>query len=126
MKEVILPYVSLKYVEPIVYCKYSKGVELGFPEIKGLISEIETISNKKPCLILSDVRSITSVTNEGKRMLEKYTQIPFCMGTAIFVKENRYECAQNFVNSYEPKFPFRAFDSESEAVDWLLTLSLDC
>jgi hypothetical protein len=126
MKEIIFPHVSIKYIEPIVYCKYNKGVELGFPEIKELISCAETLSNKKPCLILSDIRSIMNITSEGKRMLERYTHLPFCMGTAVFVGENKYECAQDFVSSYQPNFPFRVFNSEREAIDWLLTLSLDC
>ncbi|HVD98785.1 MAG TPA: hypothetical protein VNB90_11325 [Cytophagaceae bacterium] len=124
MNEIILSYVGIKNVEPIIYCKYNKGVELGFPEIRELILCIETLSDKKPYLIFLDISLISNITNEGKRMMERYSDLPFCMGIAIFVQENRYECAQRLVDDNKAKFPFRAFDTEQEAVDWLLSLPL--
>jgi hypothetical protein len=126
MNEFILPHVSIKVVDSIIYCKYNEGVELGFPEIIELVSSIENLSSKKPYLIFLDASSIKNITKEGKRMIEKYSHMPFCIGAAIFVRKPRYECAYNFVNSYKTKFPFRAFYSEQEAVDWLMSLSLDC
>lgn len=126
MNEIILPHVSIKLVDSIIYCKYNQGVELGFPEIIELASSIEILGSEKPYLIFLDVSLIKNITKEGKRMIERYSHIPFCMGAAIFVRKFRYECAQNFVASYKTKFPFRAFYSEKEAVDWLQSLSLDC
>jgi hypothetical protein len=126
MNEIILPNVSIKYIDPIVYCKYNEKVELGFPEIQELTLCIETLSSQKPYLIFLDVNLIVNITNEGKRMLGKYSNMPFCMGTAIFIKESRYECAHNFINNYNTKFPIRVFNSEQEAVEWLLSLPLDC
>jgi hypothetical protein len=125
MDEFILPRFSVKYVDPIIYCKYNEETELGFPEIIELASYIESLGNKKPYLIFLDVSLIRTVTNEGRRMMERYRNISFCMGTAVFVNENKYECTRNFVNSYNTKFPFRAFNAEKEAIDWLLSLSLD-
>lgn len=126
MNEVILPHVNIKNVEPIIYCNYNEGVELGFPEIKELVFYVESLSNKRPYLILLNVSLIKNITIEGKRMIERYCQIPFCMGVAIFIRKYRYECAQNFVQSYKTKFPFKAFYIEQEAIDWLESLTLDC
>ncbi len=126
MKEIVLPYVGITYDDPVSHCKFNKGVELGFPEIEEIISCVEKLNRRKPSLIFCDISLITNLTKEGRRMLEKYNNIPFCMGLAIFVNKNRYECAEDFVNNYNSKFPFRAFTTEQEAKDWLLTLSLDC
>jgi hypothetical protein len=126
MKEIVLPYVSIKFTDSIIYCKFKEGIELGFPEVKEVVSCIEGLGNEKPYLILSDVRFNTNITQQGKRMLGNYINLPFCNGTAILIDENRYECAQNFVNTYNTKYPFRAFSSEKEAENWLLSLSIDC
>ena len=126
MDEIILPHVNIKNDEPVIYCKFKEGIELGFPEIIELVSSIESLHNKRPYLILLDVSLIKNITNEGKRIIKRYSHIPFCMGVALFIRKYRYECAQNFVNSYNTKFPFRAFHSEQDAEEWLLSLSLDC
>ena len=123
MKELVLPYVSFKFIDPIVYCTCNEGIELGFPEIRELIACIETISNQNHYLILVDVRCINNITAEGRRMLKNYTHLPFCDGTALLVDESKYECAQNLVNTYSTKYPFRAFNSETEAMEWLNTFS---
>jgi hypothetical protein len=126
MKKIILPNVSLKFTDPIIYCKYTERIELGFPEIQELVSCIQRFGDKRPYLILADVRFITNITREGKRIVESYSHLPFCNGTAILVEEERYECARDFVKGYEMKYPFGAFTKEQDAVDWLLSLSIDC
>ena len=125
MNEIILPYATIRCIDPIVYCRYNKDVELGFPEIKELYSCIESIVGKKSCLIFYDVFLIGNLTNEGKRILKNYSNSVFCKGTAILIDKDRYECVQNLVNSYHLTYPFRIFNSGQDAIDWLYTLSID-
>jgi len=123
MNEINLSYVNIKYIEPIVYFIYKEGeTELGFPEIRELISHAEKLSDYKPYVTFVDVRINVNVTNEGKRMLE----MPLFRGTAILVQNNVYKLATNFLGYYnKPQYPFQAFTSEKKAIDWLLSLSLD-
>ncbi|HVD96831.1 MAG TPA: hypothetical protein VNB90_01420 [Cytophagaceae bacterium] len=125
MNEITLPYVSIKYNEPIVYFVYKDGIELGFPEIRELIACSEKLSGHKPYVTLSDVRVNISITNEGKRILEDPKNMPLFRGTAVLVKNSMYQFAVNFLNYYhKPEYPFRAFTSEKKAIEWLLSLPL--
>jgi hypothetical protein len=36
--EIELPFISIKYLEPIVFFTYKEGAELGFPKIRKLIA----------------------------------------------------------------------------------------
>ncbi|MDF2451894.1 MAG: hypothetical protein K0S26_1398 [Bacteroidota bacterium] len=121
-----LPYVTISYQEPIVYFRFMDGAELGFPEIRELISQAEKLSDFKPYLTFSDVRNDVNVTNEGKRMLENFNNMPLFRGSAVLVKNNLYRFAVDFMNYYnKPKFPFKAFTSEEKAINWLLSLPLN-
>jgi hypothetical protein len=126
MNEIELPYVSIKYKTPIVYFTYKEGAELGFPEIRELVSYAEKLSGQKPYLTFSDVRTTINITNEGKKMLEDMKNMPLFRGTAVLVHNSLYKYAANFLGNYnKPKYPFRAFTSEKKAIVWLLTLPLD-
>jgi hypothetical protein len=126
MNEISLDYVDIKYIDPIVYFVYKEGTELGFPEIRELISYSEKLSGNKPYVTFSDVRKNTKVTNEGKRILEDMKNMPLFRGTAVLVNNSLYKFAANFLHYYnKPGYPFRAFTSKKEAVEWLLTLPLD-
>src|SRR5581483_11412979 len=112
-----LPYVKIKYEEPIVYFEYKKDIELGFPEIRELISCAEILSNQKPYVTFADVRENVNITNEGKRILEDMKNMPFFRGTAVLVDNSIYKHAANFLSYYnKPKYPFRAFTSKDEAI----------
>ena len=121
-----LPYAFIKHEAPIVYFEYKEGAELGFPEIRELISCAEKLSGQKPYVTFADARVTINVTNEGKRILTDVKNMPLFRGTAALVNTNLYKEAANFFSYFSnPKYPFRAFTSKQEAIDWLLTLPLD-
>jgi hypothetical protein len=124
--EIDLPYASIKYIDPIVCFVYKEGAELGFPEIRELISCAEKLSGYKPYFTFADVRVNVNVTNEGKRVLMDMNNMPLFRGTGVLVKNSMYQFAANFLKIYnKPKYPFRAFTSEEKTIAWLLTLPLD-
>ncbi|MES2568060.1 MAG: hypothetical protein V4565_14390 [Bacteroidota bacterium] len=126
MNLIELPYVTIHYIEPIVYFKYKEGAELGFPEVRELIALSEKLSRHKPYLTYSDVTTNLNITNEGKRVLENFDNMPLFRGSAILVKNTLYQFAADFMSYYsKPKFPFRAFTSEEKALKWLQSLSLN-
>ena len=126
ISEIELPYVSISYIDPIVYFVYKEGAELGFPEIREVISYAEKLSNYKPYFTFSDARVNMNVTNEGKKIIADMKNMPLFRGTAILVSNNLYKYAANFLSFYnKPKYPFQAFTSKEDAIAWLLTLPLD-
>ncbi len=123
--EVNLPYVQIKYIEPIIYFVYKEGTELGFPEIYELISYAEKLSGQKPYVTYSDVCAGVNITNEGKRVIADLNNMPLFRGTAALVPNALYKFAANFFSPYNKmKYPFRAFTSKEEAVNWLSSLPL--
>jgi hypothetical protein len=126
LNEIDLPYAYIKYAIPIVYFEYKEGAELGFPEIRELISCAEKLSSKTPYFTFADARVTMNITNEGKRILTDLNNMPLFRGTAVLVNNNIYKFAANFLNYFNnPKYPFRAFTSKEEAINWLLTLPLN-
>jgi hypothetical protein len=125
MKTVKLPYAVINYASPIVYIKFEKEVELGFPEIRELTHHAEEISDRTPYFVLSDVSEMVSVTNEGRKLAANAKEAPLHRGTAVLVKSTLYQLAANFFSNFaKPLFPFRAFTDKQEAADWLLKLPL--
>jgi hypothetical protein len=121
MNEIILPYASLKYVAPIIYCKYNKGAELGIPEIKELLSCIGRLAGKKSYLLFIDLFSFRNTTNEGKKKLKE--QFQACKGVSIFINKDREACTQGIANTFNTmNSPVRVFTSGQDAIDWLFTL----
>lgn len=126
MSEINLPYVSIKYTDPIVYFEYKEGAELGFPEIRELITHAEKLSGQKPYVTFAEVPMSVNMTNEGKKIIADMKNMPLFRGSAVLVNNSLYKYAANFLSYYnKPKYPFRAFTSREEAIDWLLSLSLD-
>ena len=126
INEIELPYASIVCVNTIVYFTYKEGAELGFPEIRKLIDCAEKLSGHKPYVTFADARVNINVTNEGKRILSDVKNMPLFRGTAALVNNNLYKYAANFLSYYDrPKYPFRAFTSKEEAVNWLLSLPLE-
>ena len=125
MNKIELSYTSIRYKEPIVYFKYKEGTELGFPEIRELVSCAEKLSGYKPYLTFSDVRVTMNITKEGKRYVENMNNMPLFRGTAVLVKNEAYKLALNFISSLnKPQYPFKAFTNKQKAIKWLLTLPL--
>ena len=125
LEHIDLPYVSITYKCPIICFAYKEGAELGFPEIKELISHAEKLSNYKPYVTLADARVSMNITNEGKRYVSDLQNMPLFRGTAVLVKNSLYQFAVNFANTFNSnKYPFRAFTSEEKAIEWLISLSL--
>jgi hypothetical protein len=120
-----LSYVDITYDAPVVYFRYKKDAQLGFPEIRELIASAEKISGHKPYVTFSDVREGLEVTNEGKKVFADPGNMPLFRGTAVLVSNNMYKFAVDFMNTFNrPKFPFRAFVSEEKAIEWLRSLPL--
>lgn len=125
MNQVALPYVDIRYEEPIVYFTFKNDAELGFPEIREFISIAEKLAGQKPYLTLADVRGNVNITEEGKRVINDVKNMPFFRGNAIVVKNNLYKYGANFMAYFNRRdFPFKAFTDKDEAVQWLLSLPL--
>ncbi len=127
MDTIDLPYVNIKYVEPIVNYIYKEGAQLGFPEVRELIFYAEKLSGYKPYFTFADVQAANiDITNEGKRVVANVKNMPLFRGTAVLVKNSLYKFAANFLNDFnKPQYPFRAFTSKDEAIMWLLSLPRD-
>jgi hypothetical protein len=124
--EIELSYVKISYQAPIVYFTYKEGAELGFPEIRETIAYAEKLSGGKPYVTFSDVRVDMNITEEGKRFVADLNNMPLFRGTAALVKNSMYSFAVNFMNNFGKKaYPFKAFSSKDEAIDWLKSLPLD-
>src|ERR1044071_5374006 len=107
MNEIDLPYVTITYTEPIVYFVYKEGAELGFPEIRELISSAEKLSGGKPYVTFGDVRVNMNLTNEGKRYVADVRHMPLFRGTAVLVKNSFHKFAVNFLKDFSKgKYPF--------------------
>ncbi len=125
MGQIELPYVTVKYEQPIVFFYFNQDVELGFPELKELISTAETLSGNKPYVTLSDVRININLTQVGKKYLADPNHLPLFRGTAAIVKNGMMSFAANFLSYFDKKpYPFKAFTNETKAVEWLKTLDL--
>ncbi len=121
-----LSYVTITHKSPIICFAYKEGTELGFPEIKELISYAEKLSDYKPYVTLADARVNMNITNEGKRYVANTDHMPLFRGTAVLVKNSLYQLAVNFANAFNsPKYPIRAFTSEEKAIEWLMSLPLE-
>ncbi len=126
LNKIDLPYACITYIEPIVYFEYKEGAELGFPEIRKLISCAEELSSQKPYVTFADARVSINITNEGKRILSDMKNMPLFRGTAALVNNDLYKYAANLLSFYSSrKYPFRAFTSKEEAIKWLSALPLD-
>lgn len=126
MSEIELSYVTIRYEAPVVVFMFKDGAELGFPEIRELISCAEKLSDGKPYVTFSDVRVNMNITEEGKRYVSDLKNMPLFRGTAALVKNSMYSFAGNFMNYFSKKpYPFRAFITKEKAMKWLLTLPLN-
>jgi hypothetical protein len=126
MSEIMLPYVTIRYEAPIVYFTFKAGTELGFPEIRELISFTEKLTDYKPYVTFNDVRVEMNVTEEGKRVIDDVKNMPYFRGTAVVVKNSMYKYGANFLLYFNRKnYPFRAFTDKEKAIEWLLSLPLE-
>jgi hypothetical protein len=126
MSEIKLSYVTITYKEPIVYLVYEEDIELGFPEIRELISCAEKISGYKPYVTFSDLRAGVKITNEGKRFVSDIKNMPYLRGTAALVKNSFYKYAIDILSTFQKlEYPFRVFTDKQEAINWLMSLPLE-
>jgi hypothetical protein len=121
--EIDLPYSHIYYEAPIVYIEYKKDAELGFGEIRELVSKAEELSGGKSYVVLSDVRKGINVTPMGKKISGSPGTAPLHRGTAVLLSNPMLRLAANFFGKSNP-YPFRAFTDKQKAVEWLLTLPL--
>ena len=121
--DIELPYSNIYYEAPIIYIEYKKDAELGFGEIRQLISTAEKLSGGKPYVVLSDVRNGVNITPMGKKLAADPGTMPLHRGSAVLLRNNMQRLAANFFGSKNP-YPFKAFTDKQKAVEWLLTLPL--
>ena len=126
VESVKLLYASISYGAPIIYIELKEGIELGFPEINELTRAAESLSRKKPYVVLTNVPKNVNVTNEGRRASADPRTAPLHRGNAVIVENSMYQLAANFFSNFnKPIFPFKAFTDKQKAIDWLLTLPLN-
>ena len=125
MEAIELSYVTITYEAPIVYFIYKPGTQIGFPEVKELISYAEKISNYQPYVTFSDATVDMNITEEGKKYVADLNNMPLFRGTAALVKNTMYQFGANIFYGFgKKKYPFRAFTVKEEAIKWLLSLPL--
>jgi hypothetical protein len=126
MTQTELPYATISYDAPIVFCIFKDGAELGAKEIKELIAVAEKFSWSKPYFTFSDVRVNISVKPDGKSYLSDFRNMPFFRGAAVLVQSSMMSFAINFISQFQSKkYPLKAFTEKKKALQWLGTLSLD-
>jgi hypothetical protein len=120
-----LEFVKIFHKAPIIHMIFKDGAELGIPEILELNAHAEKLCDKKPYVVLTDVRVNLDVTHEGRRLAANAKACPFQRGTAVLVKNTVYQYAATLFSKFDkPEFPYRVFTDEQEALNWLLQLPL--
>lgn len=121
-----LPYVTLFYDAPVVFCRYKADHELGFPEIREMVTASERLSSGKPYVTLADVRKGLRITQQGKKLAASRTNMPLFRGTAVLVTSDLLRLAANMMNEIVSRnYPYKVFTDEEKAVSWLRSLPLE-
>ncbi len=120
-----LSFAKLYYEAPTVYIEFAAGVELGFVEIRQLISAAEELSGRVPYVVLSDVRSEVNITPMGRKIASDATEAPFHKGSAVLAPNRLIQLAADFFNQLSPTpYPYKAFTNREEAIAWLKNITL--
>ena len=126
MTPIELPYVTIRYEEPVVIYVYKHKTYLGVPELKEVINIAQKLSEGKPYVTYSDVRSTIDMTDQAKKFLANPENMPLFRGSAIHVTTTLYSFAVNFALYFNKKtYPIKAFVTEEKAMEWLSALPLD-
>ncbi|WP_317897079.1 DUF7793 family protein [Aurantibacillus circumpalustris] len=121
-----LPFVTIYYEEPVIVFNYKPDTLLGVPELKKIVAVAENLSEGKPYVTFSDVRSTINMTEQAKKFLADPKNMPLFRGSAILVSTTLFSFAVNFALSFSKKtYPIKAFVTEEKASEWLRLLSLE-
>lgn len=123
MDTIKLSYATITYNDPIVNIVFKENTELGFLEIRELVSHSENLTGKKPYFTLSVVPNSVKVTPIGRKLAADVKEASLNLGSALVVHGVFMEVAANFYNSaVNLSFPFKVFTDKEKAREWLLDI----
>jgi hypothetical protein len=123
MNEIKSPYATISYNEPVISYTFHEDVEVGFPEVQELVAHAETLSGKKPYVVIQDMRVNMRVTPAGRKTMADKKDVPLKRGHAMLVHEHELKKATDFFNeTHYPDCPFQVFTDKEKAIEWLLKL----
>ncbi len=126
MKEIVSEYGAAKYEHPIVSFTFKDGLELGFPEMYELIAQAEELSERKPYVVLCDLRVNMKVTREGKRTVANKRDVPFKRATALLVNPDKLNQEVNYFSEVKgTDYPYKVFTDKEAAIHWLKQIPVE-
>jgi len=121
MNKVELPYMTIEYIEPVVYNRYTKDVVLDAEKVRDIGDAVERVSQGKYFLLLSDIRKQIDIPPEAHKIIKEELPKRKIIANAVVV---RWLAQRLITNVYsllvKPKHPLKVFTDEQEAMKWLL------
>ena len=103
----------------ILKSEFYNPITLDANYMKEMIKIRHQLSNGEKQYWLYDFRKIENITTECRKYAEKYGQ-EYLHATAAIVNSHLTKFLVNIFNKINnPKIPFKAFQNEKEAIDWL-------
>lgn len=105
--------------DEIIKIILKKNAAIDIDDALEVIAAFLELREFHPYPVLTDVRTLTTASEEAQRLfMNNFVQerIP---ASAIMVTRSMQAMANAFVLSAQPKFPARVFVSEKEAMEWL-------
>lgn len=121
MNQIVLPFATLEYKEPILYIRFKENVVLDVNEVNAISEVSEKVTMGKPRLVLTDARIPVDITPAGRRASANAKNRHKVIASAIIVKwlgQRLIVDVYNMLN--KPQFPMKVFTEEDTAVKWLL------
>lgn len=121
MNKIELPFAIIEYKEPIVYYKMTKDVMYDGKMIQQIIDAGNKLCDKKPYLVLSDVRVSADLTAEAREVAVEKKNADNIIADAVLVKWLAQRLGTNvLIQLNKPPYPMQVFTDEDKAVKWLL------
>lgn len=121
MNEIEFPHSIVIYNPPVMFLNFKEGAELDVKEIKEMINAAETLSGKKPYLLLSDVRNQVEITPEGRKIAADKNESPCVLANAVLTNNLALKLTANFfIKINKPHFPLKVFNDYRKALKWLM------
>ncbi|MCW3071001.1 MAG: hypothetical protein JWO44_891 [Bacteroidetes bacterium] len=121
MNQIDFPHSTIIYKAPVMYLRFKEGAELDVKEIREMIVAAESLSNKKPYLLFSDVRNHVAISSEGRKIAADKKESPCVIANAVLTNNFALKLTANFfIKVNKPHFPVRVFNDEIKAHLWLM------
>lgn len=121
MSEIEFTHSTLIYNPPVIFLNFKEGAELDVKEIKEMIEAAETLSDRKPYLLFSDIRNHVEITPEGKKLAADKKASPCVLANAILTNNLALKLSANFfIKINRPHFPLKVFNDYQSALRWLM------